>query len=41
MRQSYVSKEGTKYENFAIQLLQSDNYIRANAVIGKGAKGGT
>ena len=39
MRQSYVSKEGTKYENFVIQLLQSDNYIRANAVIGKGTKG--
>ena len=39
MRQSYVSKEGTKYEDFVIQLLRSDKYINENAVIGKGAKG--
>jgi len=38
MRQSYVSKEGNKYENFVITLLKSDNYIRMNAVIGKGTK---
>lgn len=39
MRQSYVSKEGTKYEDFVIELLKSDNYIRQNAIICKGAKG--
>jgi len=38
MRQSYVSKEGAKYEDFVVELLQSDCYINSNAIITKGLK---
>lgn len=38
-RQSYVSKEGAKYEDFVKQILESDDYIRENALIVKGPKG--
>ncbi|ADQ47340.1 hypothetical protein Calkro_2540 [Caldicellulosiruptor kronotskyensis 2002] len=38
-RQSYVSKEGEKYEDFVKQILESDNYIRKNALIVRGPKG--
>lgn len=38
-RQSYVNKEGAKYEDFVKQILESDDYIRENALIVRGPKG--
>jgi len=35
-RQSFVSKEGAKYEDFIINILKSDPYINQNAIIIKG-----
>lgn len=37
-RQSFVSKEGAKYEDFIIDILKSDPYINQNAIITKGEK---
>jgi type II restriction enzyme len=37
-RQSFVSKEGMKYEDFIINILKSDPYINQNAVITKGVR---